>query len=189
MREISGTPKIEKIEKPENDCFKKIKPESGITAKEARNFIEDLFNKLEKKNNEGISAKDNPEMKVPSARQNKLDGCRRETEVAKDLGLRYPEKEWYKVLREKELCDRGGKPVMDLQTGEKRRIDFVVVKDGKVVDMVEVTSKTASKRDQLAKEYRIRDNGGNYVREYDDNGMRRIYRIPNNVETRVERSE
>lgn len=189
MYEVPKIPELEKIEHLESENFRKIKPEGKMTAQEARNFIDNLFDKMKKDFNEGISAKDNPEMKVPSARQNKLDGCRRETEVAKELGLRYPEKEGYKVLREKELCDRGGKPVMDLQTGEKRRIDFVVVKDGKVVDMVEVTSKTAPKRDQLAKEYRIRDNGGNYVREYDDNGMRRIYRIPNNVETRVERRD
>ena len=39
--------------------------------------------------------------------------------------------------------------------------------------MVEVTSETAPKRNQLAKEYRIRSVGGNYV-QYEG----RIYRIP-----------
>ena len=117
--------------------------------------------------------------------QNKMDGCRRENEVAKDLEKQYPEKEGNHVLRERELCDKEGNPVIDEKTGQKRRVDFVVVKDGKVIDMVEVTSKTAPKRDQLAKEYRIRDNGGNYIK--DGNG--KIYRIPSNVETRVERRD
>ena len=57
-----------------------------------------------------------------------------------------------------------------------------MVKDGKVVDMVEVTSETAPKRNQLQMEYRIRSVGGNYV-QYEG----RIYRIPDNVETRVRR--
>ena len=121
----------------------------------------------------------------PDVVKNKIDGCRRENEVAKELEEKYPESEGYQILRERELCDKDGNPVIDEQTGQKRRIDFVVVKDGKVVDMVEVTSKTAPKRDQLAKEYRIRDNGGNYIK--DSNGN--IYRIPSNVETRVERRD
>lgn len=83
------------------------------------------------------------------------------------------------------MCDKEGNPVIDEKTGQKRRIDFVVIKDGKVVDMVEVTSKTAPKQDQLAKEYRIRDNGGNYIKDYNGN----ICRIPGNVETRVERRD
>ena len=49
-------------------------------------------------------------------------------------------------------------------TGESRRkIDFEVIKDGEVVKSVEVTSETADKTAQLAKEERIRDAGGNYV--------------------------
>lgn len=123
------------------------------------------------------------EKELPNAVQNKHDGCRRENEVAKDLEKQYPEKDGYQILRERELCDKDGKPVIDERTGQKRRVDFVVIKDGKVIDMVEVTSKTAPKRDQLAKEYRIRDNGGNYVK--DNNGN--VCRIPSNVETRVER--
>lgn len=94
-------------------------------------------------------------------------------------------KEGYKVCRERELCDRDGNAVVDEQTGQKRRIDIVVVKNGKVVDMVEVTSKTAPKQEQLQKEYRIRSIGGNYIK--DDNGN--VCRIPNNVETRVDRRE
>ena len=118
----------------------------------------------------------------PNVVQNKLDGCRREEQVGRELKKMYPERKGYTVLRERELCDRDGNPVKDSETGQKRRIDFVVVKDEKVVDMVEVTSETAPKRNQLQKEYRIRSVGGNYV-QYEG----RIYRIPDNVETRVRR--
>ena len=117
--------------------------------------------------------------------KNKLDGCGRENEGVRDTEKKYPVKEGYKVCRERELCDRNGNAVVDEQTGQKRRIDIVVVKDGKVVDMVEVTSKTAPKQEQLQKEYRIRSMGGNYIK--DDNGN--VCRIPNNVETRVDRRE
>lgn len=161
--------------------FKDIKY-NDVPQKETTSFGEKVkpvfFDKLSDKS-------DNLENEVSSVVQNKLDGCRRENEVAKELEKQYPEKEGYKVLRERELCDKDGNPVIDEQTGKKRRVDFVVVKDGKVVDMVEVTSKTAPKRDQLAKEYRIRDNGGNYIKDYDGN----VCRIPGNVETRVERRE
>lgn len=140
-------------------------------------FFEKIRDKFEKY--------ESMEKNFSSVVQNKLDGCRRENEVGKELEKKYPETEGYKVLRERELCDKNGNPVIDEKTGTKRRIDFVVVKDGKVVDMVEVTSKDAPKREQLAKEYRIRDNGGNYIKDYDG----KVCRIPDNVETRVERRD
>ena len=60
---------------------------------------------------------------------------------------------------------------------------YVVFKDGKVVDMIEVTSPTANKIGQSAKEMRIRENGGNYVKGPDGKPVR----IPNNIQTRIER--
>lgn len=122
---------------------------------------------------------------IPSVVRNKLDGCRRENEVYEELKEKYPESEGYEILPERELCDAEGNAVIDEKTGEKRRIDFVVVKDGKVVDMIEVTSKTAPKLDQTIKEYRIRDNGGNYIKDANGN----LYKIPDNVLTRIERRD
>mgnify|MGYP000098132075 CR=1 FL=1 len=148
----------------------------GISGK---NVIPSFFDKIMDKLEQDV------EQDIPNVVQNKLDGCRRENDVAKDLEKQYPEKNGYQILRERVLCDKEGNPVIDEKTGQKRRIDFVVIKDGKVVDMVEVTSKTAPKQDQLAKEYRIRDNGGNYIKDYNGN----ICRIPGNVETRVERRD
>ena len=54
-----------------------------------------------------------------------------------------------------------------------------------MVDSVEVTSKTADKTEQLEKETRIRNIGGNYI--YDANGNLAEY--PDSVSTRVERRD
>lgn len=164
FKEIKTSDTTESNSKSEGTSGKDIKPS--------------FFDKLDKIEND-------LEKKLANVVQNKLDGCRRENEVAQDLEKQYPEKDGYQILRERVLCDKDGNPVIDEQTGQKRRVDFVVIKDGKVADMVEVTSKTAPKRDQLAKEYRIRDNGGNYIKDYNGN----ICRIPSNVETKVERRE
>lgn len=126
---------------------------------------------------------DEPEKKSPI--QNKIDGLQREAEVRGELEKKYPAEEGYEIVSEVYLRDEDGNIVKDPETGQARRIDFVVVKDGKVVDSIEVTSKTADKTEQIAKEERIRDNGGNYIR--DNNGN--LIRIPDNVQTRVERRD
>ena len=117
--------------------------------------------------------------------QNKIDGLQREDEAEKELNEKYPETEGYEIISEAYLRDKDGNIVKDPVTGEKRRIDFVVIKDGKAVDSVEVTSKTADKTEQTAKENRIRENGGNYVR--DSNGN--LVEIPKDVQTRIERKD
>lgn len=117
--------------------------------------------------------------------QNKADGLRREGEVANELKEKYPEEEGYEIISEGYLRDEEGKIVKDPVTGEARRIDFVVVKDGKVVDSIEVTSKTANKTDQTAKENRIRENGGNYIKDSKGN----LVEIPRDVRTRIERRD
>ena len=93
--------------------------------------------------------------------KNKKDGLARE-ERAKEIYERRYGKD--NVISEKTLRDANGKSVKDPITGEKRRLDFIVKgKDGKW-RAKEVTSKTADKRDQLAKESRIRQEGGTYIR-------------------------
>ena len=98
---------------------------------------------------------------------NKEEGLRREAEVEEELEKKYPESEGYEIVSEAYLRDSEGKIVRDPETGEARRIDFVVVKDGQVVDSIEVTSETADKTGQTAKEERIIDAGGNYIRTSD----------------------
>ncbi|MBR2461936.1 MAG: hypothetical protein IKB33_02265 [Spirochaetaceae bacterium] len=128
-----------------------------------------------------------PDRKVEKgeAIQNKQDGLRREEEVASELKEKYPEEDGYEIISEAYLRDKDGNIVKDPDTGEARRVDFVVVKDGKAVDSVEVTSKTADKTGQTAKEERIRENGGNYVK--DSNG--KLVEIPKEVKTRIERRD
>ena len=118
--------------------------------------------------------------------QNKQEGMRREKETKTDLQDQYPESEGNIVLEEVYLRDKDGNIVKDPVTGEARRIDFVVVDGaGNVVDSVEVTSKTADKTDQTAKENRIRENGGNYVKMPDGS----LVKIPDSVTTRIDRRD
>jgi hypothetical protein len=128
--------------------------------------------------------KDNPSF-TSELIKNKEDGLRRESEVEDELKKKYPESEGYTIEKEVYLRDKDGNIVRDPVTGEARRIDFVVLKDGKVVDSIEVTSKTAPKDEQTAKENRIRENGGNYIR--DSNGN--LVEIPPNVQTRIVRRD
>lgn len=128
-------------------------------------------------------ATDDLEKRTPI--QNKTEGRRREIEVQKELENLYPIEDGYKIIPEAYLRDKDGNIIKDPETGKARRVDFMVVKDGKVVDSVEVTSKTADKSDQLAKEELIRDIGGNYV--LDENGN--LIEIPEYVHTRVERRD
>lgn len=123
------------------------------------------------------------EAKLPI--QNKIDGLKREADVLNELQGQYPEGEGYKVESEVYLRDADGKIVKDPVTGEARRIDFVVTQDGSAVDSIEVTSQTADKVEQSAKEDRIRENGGNYIKNSDGE----IVRIPDDVKTRIERRD
>lgn len=127
----------------------------------------------------------NIENKNENIIENKAEGCRREKEVENELKEKYPENKGYKIESETYLRNKDGNIVKDDKTGEARRIDFVVLKDGKVVDSVEVTSKTADKTEQSAKEDRIRENGGNYIK--DSNGD--LIEIPKDVHTRIERRD
>lgn len=117
--------------------------------------------------------------------KNKQDGLRREKEVEDELKKKYPEEEGYEILSEVYLRDEEGKIVKDPITGEARRIDFVILKDGEVVDSIEVTSKTADKTEQISKENRIRENGGNYIKDSDGN----LIEISPSVQTRIERKD
>ena len=114
-------------------------------------------------------------------KKNKLDGCSREEKVEKDLEKKYPPEEGYTIIREAYLRDKDGNIVRDPETGTARRIDFVVVKDGKVVDSIEVTGMNVDKSKQMEHEKRVKEEGGVYIR--DDNGNL----IKVDVNTRIER--
>lgn len=117
--------------------------------------------------------------------KNKLDGLEREKKVETELKEKYSAENGSAILSEVYLRDKNGNIVKDSETGEARRIDFMVIRDGQVIDSVEVTSLSADKTEQTAKENRIRENGGSYIK--DDNGN--LIKIPDDVITRIERRE
>lgn len=153
-------------------------------AKEMPNKVSDMkeldkpFNAVA---NKVKGAPEAQETKLPI--QNKIDGLRREGDVHDELKEKNPAEKGYKIESEVYLRDENSNIMKDPVTGEARRIDFVVTKDGKVVDSVEVTSKTADKTAQLAKEERIRENGGNYIKDSEGN----LLRVSDDIHTRVER--
>lgn len=143
-----------------------------------------MLSVLNKRDSSETENKDNNDVKEEAqVVKNKRDGCERENKVEEELKEKYPESEGYQIVKEAYLRDENGNFVIDPVTGKRRRIDFIVVKDGKVVDSLEVTSMTAPKEEQLAKEDRIREQGGNYI--YDNNGN--LVEFPEEIRTHVER--
>lgn len=96
---------------------------------------------------------------------NRISGAAREEVVGGELAREYPAENGNHIERESYLRNAEGHVVKDLETGEARRIDFAIIKDGEVVKPVEVTSETADKTAQMAKENRIREAGGNYIED------------------------
>ena len=124
------------------------------------------------------------ETKSEQLEKNREDGKNREDAAHEELKKEYPESEGYKIEREQYLRDKDGNIVKDPVTGEARRIDFVVTKDGKVVKSVEVTSEKAPKEPQTEKEHRIREEGGNFIKDRD---MGELIEFHKNVETEIRR--
>ena len=112
---------------------------------------------------------------------NRESGEAREDSVRSELVFENPGSN---IQNECCLRDDDGKVVKDSQTGEARRIDFAVIKDGVVEKLVEVTSETADKTAQMAKEARIREAGGNYIK---DRETGEFVHIQDNVKTEIRR--
>jgi hypothetical protein len=111
---------------------------------------------------------------------NKKAGDQRQ-EVAKSaLQEKYPNA---RVESERYLRNANGKSVRDKVTGERRRLDHVVIQDGQVIASVEVTSPSAPKGTQQAKEGRVRRQGGYYIR---DPKTREILAAPRSKVVRVD---
>lgn len=94
---------------------------------------------------------------------NKEAGIAREKVVGDELMHDYPVEDGYHIESQCYLRNKNGEIVRDPETGESRKIDFEVIKDGEIVKSVEVTSETADKTAQLTKEERIREAGGDYI--------------------------
>ena len=111
-----------------------------------------------------LRMKDQPlrQSRAAQVRANKRRGVVRERQARTELQGRFPEG---RVVPEQYLRDASGEIVKDPKTGKGRRIDFTVIEGGEVQGLYEVTSETASKSGQMAKEARIRDAGGTFVRD------------------------
>ncbi|OGV73566.1 MAG: hypothetical protein A3K18_17770 [Lentisphaerae bacterium RIFOXYA12_64_32] len=88
------------------------------------------------------------------------------------------------VQREQYLRTADGKIAEDPLTGEARRIDHVIIENGQARYSVETTSKTAPKAEQLAKEARIRANGGTFVRDRTTGELIDVSNAPTRVSRR-----
>lgn len=172
---------VKKFENKSFDPNKRIEPSQKLQKSEKEKYDPDK--RIE--TNDLSEYNDDNDKEVREPIQNKQDGLRREKEVGEELKEKYPEEDGYKIESEMYLRDKNGNIVKDPETREARRIDFVVTKDGKVVDSIEVTSKSADKTEQTAKEQRIRENGGNYIRDSEGN----LIEIPKDITTRIERRD
>ncbi len=105
--------------------------------------------------------------------KNKIEGDRREVEFLDKLKKKNPGKT---IQCQCYLRDSSGKSVKDPETGERRRVDNVVI-DGKNGKAYEVTSQTADKSAQIEKEIRIRNAGGEYVRNRSTGELVRIGKV------------
>lgn len=116
-------------------------------------------------------------------RENAQKGRLREDIFAEKLQDVYPETQGYEINREASLRDADGNVIRDSREGSYRRVDFAVTQDGQVVDSIEVTSETAPKEAQMAKEKRIREGNDVFIR----NSEGELCRLPKSTDTRIER--
>jgi len=102
---------------------------------------------------------------VSQTERNRIDGSAREMAHEVLLNHEHPAEAGYSIHREVVLRNSDGTIAKDSVTGESRRLDFVVCKDGEIVRSDEVTSERAPKENQSAKEDRIREAGGNFIKD------------------------
>ena len=109
-------------------------------------------------------------------RVNQFEGARREGETLADLQAKYSNAQ---IQQQVYLRTSDGRRAIDEGfTEEGRRLDFVVIQDGKVVDVVETASPTARKSAHFEKEQRIRANGGTFIRNRENRCLLDICEVP-----------
>lgn len=149
--------------------------ETGIKEKLTREIIEKQNeNTAQKVAKEGTEKTRNTETdrnaesldELAQVTKNKLDGTAREEQVMKDLVSKNGENN---IIREALLRNKDGIPIKDPESGEARKIDFIVTKGEKVIESIEVTSETADKTSQMAKQARILEQaekqGGAFIKD------------------------
>lgn len=105
-------------------------------------------------------------------------GRRRESLVFHRVKVQYP---GATVQRQITLRTSNGKRAIDPLTGEGRRVDFAAIKDGHALDLIEATSMTSRKAAQIAKETRIRQNGGNFIKDRSSGHLIDIAQTPTRI--------
>lgn len=117
--------------------------------------------------------------------QNKIDGDAREAIALEHLKKQHPNAT---ILKERYIRDAKGISVkdLDIEGGSRRRLDFVVVEDGKVKGVYEVTSSSADKSAQEIKEMTIRGKaeGGAHIKAPGRKG--KLYNISDVVTVRLD---
>ncbi|MGS7252893.1 RHS repeat-associated core domain-containing protein, partial [Pseudomonas anuradhapurensis] len=93
--------------------------------------------------------------------KNAVEGDRRHREFNAEIKAAHPNAS---IQSECYLRDATGQSVKDPLTGERRRVDTAVIENG-TATTYEVTSMTADKTEQQAKEARILAAGGGYIRD------------------------
>lgn len=140
-------------------------------------------------NNSLEALKAQNELKIQEARIqqieiNRIDGAERQVNGYKDLNNEYPESNGFKIHPEAYLRNSDGNIVQDKVSGEARRVDFMVEKNELIEKSIEITSETAPKDFQQLKESRIREEGGNYIK---DRETGKLIEVPQHVKTEIRR--
>jgi len=94
--------------------------------------------------------------------ENRANGAARNARVQSRLEGKF---QGANVQREQLLRNADGSKAIDPVTGTGRRLDHAVIENGRGRATVETTSRTASKESQLAKQRRIMNNGGHFIRD------------------------
>lgn len=124
------------------------------------------------------------EAKIQQIENNRIDGANRELKAYNDLQKEFPRNEGYKIHQEAYLRNADGNIIKDSLSGEARRVDFMAEQDGQIAKSIEVTSETAPKEIQISKENRIRDGGGDFIKDRESG---RLIKIPDSVKTEIRR--
>jgi hypothetical protein len=118
---------------------------------------------------------------APSKIPNKVSGDAREAAELADLKAANANAS---IQRERYLRTADGKKAVDPLTGEGRRIDFAVVEEGVATELVETTSLTANKAEQIAKEARIGATGGTFIRDQSTKVLIDVTDVPARISRR-----
>lgn len=171
---------------PKSETFKEVAKIEANESSPLQSVMENIENTslgCLKAQNELIAEKITSE-RILRIEINRADGASREELAYKELQHEFPEKEGCSIQREQYLRDKDGNIVKDPVTGETRRIDFMILKEGEVIKSIEVTSRTAPKDMQMAKENRIRNEGGNFIKDRD---TCQLFEMPSGTQTEIRR--